>query len=173
MNIMRRQGSVAIALGFVLTVIAGLILAFLANDTLDTFQLLISAGIVFVLVAPIFGFGIYRYASSAQAEAHLVADEMEKPRQLLDILKANGQADLETLSRELGSSADEIKAMIDDLISLELFSGIINWDEGIIALIDPNVLKLIDTCKNCHNPISMKESGVTICPHCGTQYYQI
>lgn len=170
MNTGQKQGMIAIGVGFVLTVLAGFLLAILANDTTS---LLISATIVFLLIAPILGFGIYRYAKSTQDERISTAEEMEKPRQLLDILRERGQADISSLSQELDASPDEIKTMIDDLISLELFSGIINWDDGIIAIIDSNVLGLIDACKNCQNPIEMKEQTVTICTHCGTEYHRI
>jgi multisubunit Na+/H+ antiporter MnhG subunit len=170
MNTRQKQGIIAIIVGFVLTTIAGLALTFFANDT---FGLLLSAVFIFLLIAPIFGFGIYRYAQSSQEESVLLAEEMEKPRQLLDILKEKGQADIASLSQELDSDASNIKTMIEDLISLNLFRGIINWDDGIIALVDPNVLALMETCKNCSQPIDMNEQGVTICKHCGTEYHQI
>jgi hypothetical protein len=170
MNTGQKQGALAIALGFILTTIAGLILAFLVNDTTG---LLLSTGIAFLLIAPILGFGIYRYAQSTEEESLILADEMEKPRQLLDILRTQGQADIETLSQELGSSHAEIKTMIDDLARLELLSGIVNWDDGIIAMIEPDVLNFLEICKYCQNAITLKGSGRTICPHCGTEYYQV
>jgi predicted PurR-regulated permease PerM len=173
MNSGQKQGMVIIAFGFILTVIAGVTLAFLANEILDTLALTISAVIAFLLLAPIFGFGIYRYANSTQEAINVLADEMEKPRQLLDILKAKGQTDIESLSRELDTSPSEIKTMIDDLSDLELFSGIINWDKGIIAIIDSSILNLMETCKNCTKPITMEEHSVTVCAHCGTEYHQI
>ena len=108
MNTGQKQGMFIIALGFILTVIAGVVLAFLANATLDTIGLMVSSAIVFLLIAPILGFGIYRYANSSQNESEILADEMEKPRHLLDILKAKGQTDIETLSEELACSPNEI-----------------------------------------------------------------
>lgn len=173
MNTGQKQGMFIIALGFILTVIAGVVLAFLANEILDTTSLMVAASIVFLLIAPILGFGIYHYAKSSQRESEILADEMEKPRQLLDILKAKGQTDIETLSHDLACSPDEIKAMVDDLTQLELFSGIVNWNEGIIAIVESNVLNLMETCKNCSNPITMKEQGVTICAYCATEYHQV
>lgn len=170
MNAGQKQGMIAIGIGFVLTVIASLALSYLTSDTMS---LLISAVIIFLLIAPLFGFGIYRYAKSTQEERTSLAEEMEKPRQLLDILKEKGQADIRFLSDELHSNPEEIKAMIADLTALQLFSGIVNWEDGLIAMVDPDLLQLIDICKNCQNPIEIKEATVTICTHCGTEYHRI
>lgn len=165
LNAGQRRGAIAIGLAFLLTAIAGVILSYLAISW-DTGSIFGAAFVIFLLLAPLFAYGIYNYAKHSQEEAP--AEEMTAPRQLLDMLREKGASNIAELSIDLGVSS--LKPIIADLSRLELFNGIVDWDAGTIALIDPNVMALIETCKHCGRPIAIQR-GITICPNCKTEYH--
>lgn len=65
---------------------------------------------------------------------------MDKQRKLLNIILSHGQVNMSDLVLEL-TAADQVKAWIYDLVGKGLFSGYINWNDGILyskqAQIDP------------------------------------
>ncbi len=172
MNNGQIKGMVAIAIGFAIVTIAGITLSFLAGEVLNTTQTIISASLIFVVLTPLFGYGILTYARSTENEAYATNEDMEKPRLLLDYLRSHGQADVTQLANELDTIPSQIKRYIDDLSQLSLFSGIADWDNGIIAMVEPSVMNTLDTCKNCKKPIKILDNK-TICQHCATEYYKL
>ena len=171
MNKGQTRGMVAIVIGFIVVIIAGIALSFLATDMLSTTEVILVAVFVFVFVSPLFAYGVYTYARSTEVEVYATNEEMEKPRQLLDILREQGHGDIIALSTQLETSPPKIKAYIADLSQLELFSGIADWENGVIALLNPAVIETIDTCKTCQHPIKIS-GNVTICKYCNTEYYK-
>lgn len=165
LNAGQRRGAIAIGLAFGLTVVAGIALSYLAINW-ETSALLGAGFMVFLLLAPIFGYGIFTYAKFSQEEA--LADEMTAPRQLLDMLRAEGASNITDVALDLG--VPSLKPIIADLSRLELFNGIVDWQAGTIALLEPSVMASIETCKHCQKPIQISR-GVTICPNCATEYH--
>lgn len=172
MNKGQTRGMLAIGFGFLIITFAGIALSFLAINVLTTPQTFISAIIVFIVSSPLFGYGILTYARSTEDEAYATNDDMEKPRLLLDYLHEHGQSDISILAKELDTTPSNIKQYINELSELSLFSGIIDWDNGLIALAKPSVIEALDICKSCKNPIKIY-GNVTTCQHCGTEYYRL
>lgn len=172
MNKGQIRGMIAIGFGFVIVTLAGITLSFLAGNVLTTTQTIISAILIFLALTPIFGYGILTYARSTEDEAYATNDDMEKPRLLLDYLRLHGQADITQLAEELDTSPSQIKRYIDDLSQLSLFSGIADWDNQVIAIVEPVVINTLDACKSCKNPIKILNNKTT-CQHCGTEYYKL
>lgn len=166
------RGMIAIVIGFVIAIIAGISLSFFAVDVLTTSQTLIVGVLVFVFVSPLFVYGVYTYARSTEAEVYATNEEMEKPRLLLDILREQGQGHIAELATQLETTPESIKSYIKDLSDLTLFSGIVDETNGVIAVVNPMVIEAIDTCKTCQNPIEIT-GNLTVCRHCGTEYYKI
>ncbi|MGB7341489.1 MAG: hypothetical protein WBC91_21510 [Phototrophicaceae bacterium] len=161
---------VAIVAGFIITVIIGLILSLFATNLLSPTQVITIGVITFIVISPLFGYGVYTYARSTEAEAYQTNEDMEKPRLLLDILRDNGHGDVLELANQLETHPEVIRHYIDDLSQLGLFSGIADWENGMIAMIPTTVIQAIETCRTCQNPISIA-GDLTICPHCATEYY--
>ena len=170
MNKGQTRGIIAISIAFVIATIGGIGLSFLAVD-LSIGQVLTSAFVIFVVIVPFFGYGIYTYARHTQEKSALTNDEMEKPRQLLDLLRQQGQADVDTLAQDLDTTPAVIRGYVDDLVQLALFNGIADWDNGVIAMANPMVMAAIDQCKNCENTLNI-QTGTTVCVQCGTEYYK-
>ncbi len=84
----------------------------------------------FIPVALLVGFGIYlfvRGGTEAQEES-----VMQKQRQLLDILKSRGQVSVNDMALEMHVSVDQVQGDGHQLVGLQVFSGYINWDDGIL-----------------------------------------
>jgi hypothetical protein len=165
LNAGQRRGAIVIGIAFILTAITGIGLSYLAIAW-ET-SALIGAGVVaFIVLAPLFAYGIYTYGRHSQEEAP--AEDMTIPRQLLDMLREGGASNIALLAVDLG--VPSIKPIIDDLSRLELFSGIVDWEAGTVALLEPTVVASIETCKHCGRPIEIQR-GLSICQNCRTEYH--
>jgi hypothetical protein len=170
MNSGRLFGIILIVVGFGIAVIAGLWLASqVSGGQLQSGGALVGAGLAFIPVALLVGFGIYMYVQGGkEAESE---SEMQKQRQLLDIVKSRGQVAVSDLALEMKTNVDTVKSMVHQLVGLQVFSGYINWDKGILYSSDANNLRELQKCKNCGGEIKLVGKGVVACPFCGTEYF--
>jgi hypothetical protein len=165
LNAGQQRGAIAIGIAFVLTAITGIVLSYLAINW-ETSALFGVGLLAFLLLAPLFAYGIYTYGRHSQEEAP--AEEMTIPRQLLELLREKGAIDIVKLEHDL--AVNSIKPIIDDLSRLELFNGIVDWEAGTIALLEPSVIASIENCKHCSKPIDVSR-GITVCQNCETEYH--
>ncbi len=170
MNSGRLVGIILIVVGFGIAVIAGLWLASqVSGGQVQSGGALIGAGLAFIPVALLVGFGIYLYVQGGKdAESE---SEMQKQRQLLDIVKSRGQVAVSDLALEMKTNVDTVKSMVHQLVGLQVFSGYINWDKGILYSSDASKLRDLQKCKNCGGEIKLVGKGVVVCPFCGTEYF--
>jgi hypothetical protein len=170
MNSNRLIGVILTVAGIGVALIAGL---WLASQTsagdLETGGALVGAGLAFIPVALLVGFGIYLFVQGGkEAQQESV---MQKQRQLLDIVKSRGQVTVSNLAIELGVSADVVKNMIHELVGLQVFSGYVNWNEGVLYSSEAANLRTLDKCKNCGGEIQLAGKGIVACKFCGTEYF--
>jgi hypothetical protein len=170
MNSGRLVGIILIVVGFGIAVIAGLWLASQVNGgQVQSGGALIGAGLAFIPVALLVGFGIYLYVQGGkEAESE---SEMQKQRQLLDIVKSRGQVAVSDLALEMKTNVDTVRNMVHQLVGLQVFSGYINWDKGVLYSSDASKLRDLTKCKNCGGEIKLAGKGVVVCPFCGTEYF--
>lgn len=170
MNSGRLVGIILIVVGFGIAVIAGLWLASqVSGGQVQSGGALIGAGLAFIPVALLVGFGIYLYVQGGkEAETE---SEMQKQRQLLDIVKSRGQVAVSDLALEMKTNVDTVKNLVHQLVGLQVFSGYINWDKGILYSSDASNLRDLQKCKNCGGEIKLAGKGVVVCPFCGTEYF--
>ncbi|MBL8116298.1 MAG: hypothetical protein JNJ78_02115 [Anaerolineae bacterium] len=170
MNSGRLVGILLIVVGFGIAVIAGLWLALqVSAGGLQAGGAVLGAGIVFIPVAVLVGFGIYMFVRGGKdAEEE---STMQKQRQLLDIVKSRGEVKVSDLALEMRVSADVVKDMVHQLVGLQVFSGYVNWDKGVIYSADAGNLRDLENCKNCGGEIKLVGKGVVTCKFCGTEYF--
>jgi len=96
---------------------------------------------------------------------------MQKQRQLLDIIKSRGQVSVPDLAMEMQVNADTVKNLVHQLVGLQVFSGYVNWQEGMLYSSDASKLRELDKCKNCGGEINLAGKGVVVCKYCGTEYF--
>ncbi len=170
MNTGRLIGVILIVIGFAVAVIAGLWLALQASSQqLTGGGALVGAGIAFIPVALLVGFGIYLYVKGGQESEE--ESSMQQQRQLLDIVRSRGEVPVADLALEMKISVDRVRNLIHQLVGLQVFSGYVNWDKGIIYSSDAKQLRELDKCRNCGGEIKLVGKGVLNCKFCGTEYY--
>lgn len=170
MNSGRLIAIIAFVFGFGIAALAGLFFAVqTAAGELSSGGLIVGAFVAFIVVAPIFGFGVYMFVQASKEDVRESA--MAKQRRLLDIVRTRGQVELHDLAIELGSSVDEVKTFVYDLVGMQVFSGYVNWDKGVLYSSDASKLRDLNECENCGAPISLAGKGVIACQYCGTEYF--
>jgi hypothetical protein len=170
MNQGRLIGLILIVVGFGVAVITGLFLAVqVSAGELTGGGAAVGAGLAFIPVALLVGFGIFMFVKGGQeAEEESV---MRKQRELLDVLRSRGQVAVTDMALELNVSADTVKEMVHQLVGLQVFSGYINWNDGILFSSDASKLRELKECEKCGAPIELVGKGVLACRFCGTEYF--
>ncbi len=170
MNIGRLVGIILIVVGFGIAVIAGLWLAVqLSSNSLGAGGAVLGAGLAFIPVALLVGFGIYMFVRGGQEAVE--ESSMHQQRQLLDIVRSRGQVSVPDLAMEMKINVDTVKSLVHQLVGLQVFSGYVNWEKGIIYSSDASKLRELDKCKNCGGEIKLVGKGVVVCKFCGTEYF--
>ena len=121
-----------------------------------------------ILLLPL-GAGVFMVWKGGQ-EAQ-VASRAKKQRQLLDMVKTQGQAHISDLAIEMDLSRDKVQEMLYDLVGKGLFSGYVNWDEGVLYSQQATQLRERSTCAVCGGQLELAGQGVIRCPYCGTEYF--
>lgn len=170
MNQGRLIGIILVIAGFGIAIIAGLFLAVqVSSDELETGGAVVGAGLAFIPVALLLGFGLYMYVKGGEeAEEESV---MRKQRELLDILRSRGQVEVHDMALELNVSADTVRELVHQLVGLQVFSGYVNWNDGILYSSDASKLRELKECEKCGAPIELAGKGVLVCRYCGTEYF--
>jgi hypothetical protein len=99
------------------------------------------------------------------------AEKASKQRELLGAVEARGQVAISDVAIEMQVSRDDVRKMLYELVSLGLFSGYINWDEGILYSQQASQLRDLSRCLNCNGQLELAGKGVIRCPFCGTEYF--
>ena len=125
-------------------------------------------GIV-VLVIPQLAIGTFLLWKGSHEAA--TAAKADKERELLNIVKAHGQIDIRDVAVEMQVSKDEVHDYLYNLVGMGLYSGYINWDEGVLYSSQASQLRELTNCKHCGGQLELAGKGVIRCPFCGTEYF--
>ena len=126
-------------------------------------------GLLAVVVLPLLGAAVFLLVRSGQeAKAGVETAQMRK---ILDVVKSRGEVPLSDLTLELNSNRDQVKNWIYALVGMGIFSGYINWDEGVLYSTDASQLRGLERCRHCGGEVKLAGKGVVTCPYCGTEYF--
>lgn len=128
----------------------------------------IALGLI-ILALPQVGFGIFLWIKDGQTETDLA--QIKDQRRLLSIIKTQGQVHLDDLVVEMQTSKQTVKEMIYHLVGMGLYSGYINWDEGVLYSLEANQLRNMGYCINCNGELKLAGKGTIQCPYCNTEYF--
>lgn len=164
-------GGVLLVGGILVAVVIGAVLIVMLNEE----QLTASGAILgfalgfIILVLPQLGVGIFLMWKGGQQEV----DDMQakQQRKLLNIVQAQGQISITDLVIEMGSTKDDVQRMLRNLVGMGLFSGYVNWQEGMLYSRQANELRELSHCANCNGQLELAGKGVINCPYCGTEYF--
>jgi len=141
----------------------------LVTVDLGTAARVLGLGLLSVVVLPLLGAGVFLLVRSGQeAKAGVETAQMRK---ILDVVKSRGEVPLSDLTLELNSNRDQVKNWIYSLVGMGIFSGYINWDEGVLYSTDASQLRGLERCRHCGGEVKLAGKGVVTCPYCGTEYF--
>jgi hypothetical protein len=122
-----------------------------------------------VLVLPQLGVGGFMLWKGGREAATAVT--ANKQRDLINIVKTRGQVAISDLVIEMQSTREEVEGMLHQLVGMGLFSGYVNWDEGMLYSRQASELRQLTQCENCSGELELAGKGVIRCPYCGTEYF--
>lgn len=122
-----------------------------------------------VVLAPIFGIGVYLLRKGTEEERQMATVKQEK--KILNMVLAQGQVTMNELVAELAAPREEVEGMIRDLVGKQLFSGAMNWDKGIFYSVESQQLTEGRTCPNCGGQLEFAGKGLIQCRYCGSEVF--
>jgi len=97
--------------------------------------------------------------------------EREVLRRILDLVQSKGQVPISELVLEFKSSRNQVQNQVHALVGMGVFSGYVNWDEGVLYSAEAANLRDLERCKHCGGELKLVGKGVISCPFCGTEYF--
>ncbi|GAP62644.1 hypothetical protein ARMA_1067 [Ardenticatena maritima] len=94
-----------------------------------------------------------------------------RQRALLNMVETAGKVSLREAALELNAPLATIRQDVRDLVGKRLFSGYIDWDEGVLYAREAADLLTNSTCPNCGARLELAGRGVVECPYCGTTVF--
>jgi ribosomal protein S27AE len=122
-----------------------------------------------ILVIPLVGGGAYLVVRGSAERRDLA--RVQEQRHLLDIVKTRGKVSVPDLVLELDTSQERVQRDLEDLVGRGLFSGYVDWNQGILYSMDARELQGRTTCPNCGGQLTLAGKGLITCPYCGAQIF--
>jgi hypothetical protein len=115
------------------------------------------------------GAGVFLLARSGR---EAIEDaEREVLRRILDLVQSKGEVPISDLVIEFKSSVGQVQNQVHALVGMGVFSGYVNWDEGVLYSAEAANLRDLERCKHCGGELKLVGKGVISCPFCGTEYF--
>ncbi len=140
------------------------------NEGLSSSAAFLGFALVTLLVAlPLGGAGVF-FVVQGGREAQDSA-EIAQERKLLNMIKTQGQLPISDAVLDLNTTQEGVHEMLYSLVGKGIFSGYVNWDEGMLYSEQASQLREHDKCRNCGGDLDLAGKGVVRCPYCGTEYF--
>ncbi len=167
----RTVGVLLLVAAFAICVVGSLLLgAGYAQGKLQVAGAVLGFGLMLVvLVAPLAGGGILALTRSRGEQAE--KQEADRLRKILDMVKTRGQVNVSDVVVELHSDLPSVQAMVYKLVGMGVFSGYVNWNDGVLYSAEAASLHDLSECKHCGGQLKLVGKGVVKCPYCGTEYF--
>ena len=169
MNMGRVGGALLLLGGLVVCLLGAAITLPRIGNGLDLPAAILGMVIAVIVALPLAGIGVFMIVRGGQeAKTDVVA---QKQRRLLDMVSTRGELPIADAAVELQVPRDELKNWIYRLVGLGVFTGYINWDDGILFSAQASQLRDLTQCKKCGGAVKLVGKGVVKCPYCGTEYF--
>jgi hypothetical protein len=105
---------------------------------------------------------------SVEAQENVQSAQLRK---VLDIVQTRGAVKVSDLILDLHSDLPSVRNMVYRLVGMGVFSGYVNWDDGVLYSSAASGLADMTECKKCGGKLTLAGKGVIKCPYCGTEYF--
>ena len=165
----RTMALILIALSLIIVVAGGLYLSSgLVEGRLRLSGFLLGLALVLMLTLPLLGGGILLLVRG-RSEAQQFA-EAEKQRKILNMVRTQGQVNVADMAVEMDLTRDQVKDYVYHLVGKGLFTGYINWDQGVLYGRDAAEMRSTK-CPNCGGVREVVGKGIVECPYCGSDLF--
>ena len=128
----RTKYAVMIGFGFGIAMLVGLWLAIQVSADEPLSSLIGIALLGFLPSAFLAGYGAYQYIRVGE-EPDVIPDiDVRQQRELVDLIHERGMISIVDASQELGIGEHDVRDAIRQLLELEIFTGDVDWNEGLI-----------------------------------------
>jgi predicted RNA-binding Zn-ribbon protein involved in translation (DUF1610 family) len=155
-------GALVVALGVVLWFVSAY-----SEGQLSQGGMSLGVALLLLVLAPIVAVGAYLMVLGGREAAS--RREADATRKLLNMVVTRGKVSIGEASHELGLPQSAVREVLYDAVGQGLFSGYINWQEGVLYAREAAEGK--QTCPNCGGTIEIAGRGVFQCPYCGTEIF--
>ena len=145
--------------------------SFFSTRSAETNQMggfVLGAVVSLFIAIPLVGGGIYLMMRGRAEETEMV--EVSRQRKILDMVKTRGQVNISDLVFELKSTSDQVRNDIYKLVGLGLFTGYVNWKDGVLYSREASQLTG-NKCPNCGGEQVFAGKGVVTCQYCGSEIF--
>ncbi len=122
-----------------------------------------------IVCAPLLGIGFYLWRKGQQEETEFAQVAQEK--KILNMVLTQGQVTVQEIIVELQQPRETVEDMIRNLVGKQLFSGAINWEEGLLYSVDSQKLTDGRNCPNCGGEVELAGKGLIQCAWCGSEVF--
>lgn len=164
----RTVGLILILVAVIFIVAAGLYLFSGLGSRLDTSAFMLGLLLVLILASPLIAAGIF-FTVRGRGEAQQFA-QVAQEKKLLNIVRTHGQADIADVALEMNLTRGQIKEYVYDLVGKGLFTGYINWNEGMLYAREAAEMRT-NKCPNCGGMREVVGKGIVKCPFCGSELF--
>ena len=122
-----------------------------------------------LVVSPLLGVGVYTWRRGVIETKEV--ERIERQRRLLGAIQTHGKIALAELAIQSGMPVEQVRDWIYDLERLGLFTGYIDWQEGVLYLAEASVLREKKVCPRCGGSLDLLGKGIVKCNYCGTEIF--
>ena len=123
--------------------------------------------ILFVL--PFLAGGIYvLLRSSEEAKSE---EKVRREKEILSMIEAKGRVKISEICLDLQLDRPAVEGLLRDLVGKGLFTGSINWQEGLLVSAEAKALGE-RRCPNCGGDLQIAGKGMVRCSFCGSEIYR-
>ena len=97
--------------------------------------------------------------------------EVQKQRMVLNMVETRGKVRISDIALEINGTRDQVQKYVYDLVGKGLFTGYVNWKEGVLLAQQASELGGRTTCPNCGGALELAGKGMVVCPYCGSEIF--
>lgn len=125
-------------------------------------------GFLLVIVLPFLAAGGYLLIRGREEVQEFA--EVAKERKILDIVRTQGRVRVSDLALESNLTLDQVKNYVYDLVGKGLFTGYIDWKEGVLYAKEAAEMET-NKCPNCGATREFVGKGIVRCEYCGAELF--